>query len=367
MTEKQERILIVDDEEAIRRLLHQKLSSEGYQCQKAGNADQALDELKSSPIALVILDIKMPGKSGIELLPEIKANHPDTAVIMATATTDTSTAIQCMKEGAYDYITKPFNLDEVVLSVDRALEKRRLELENRDYQQHLEQKVASRTKQLRRALEKIRGASLDTIFRLSRAAEYKDEDTGTHIKRMSHYAAAVARKMGLNEETVEIILYAAPMHDVGKIGIPDHILLKPGKLDPDEWQIMKQHTVIGAKILEGSEAEFIELAKVIALSHHEKWDGSGYPKGLRGSKIPLSGRITAIADVFDALTSKRPYKEPFSLEKSFDIIKESRGSHFDPKVVEAFFAVEDEILSIREKYKDEHESLLVRMASPVGS
>ena len=367
MTEKQERILIVDDEEAIRRLLHQKLSSKGYQCQKAGNADRALDELKSSPIALVILDIKMPGKSGIELLPEIKANHPDTAVIMATATTDTSTAIQCMKEGAYDYITKPFNLDEVVLSVDRALEKRRLELENRDYQQHLEQKVASRTKQLRRALEKIRGASLDTIFRLSRAAEYKDEDTGTHIKRMSHYAAAVAGKMGLNEETVEIILYAAPMHDVGKIGIPDHILLKPGKLDTNEWAIMKQHTVIGAKILEGSEAEFIELAKVIALSHHEKWDGSGYPKGLRGSKIPLSGRITAIADVFDALTSKRPYKEPFSLEKSFDIIKESRGSHFDPKVVEAFFAVEDEILSIREKYKDEHESLLVRMASPVGS
>ncbi len=272
-----------------------------------------------------------------------------------------------MKEGAYDYITKPFNLDEVVLSVDRALEKRRLELENRDYQQHLEQKVARRTKQLRRALEKIRGASLDTIFRLSRAAEYRDEDTGAHIKRMSHYSAAVAGKMGLNEETVEIILYAAPMHDVGKIGIPDHILLKPGKLDTNEWAIMKQHTVIGAKILEGSEAEFIELAKVIALTHHEKWDGSGYPDRLRGSKIPLAGRITAIADVFDALTSKRPYKEPFSLEKSFDIIKEGRENHFDPKVVEAFFAVEDEILSIREKYKDEHESLLVRMASPVGS
>jgi putative two-component system response regulator len=251
--------------------------------------------------------------------------------------------------------------------VDRALEKRRLELENRDYQQHLEQKVARRTAELRRAVKKIKLASLDTIHRLSRAAEYRDEDTGAHIKRMSQYSAAVARKMGLNEETVEIILYATPMHDVGKIGIPDHILLKPGKLDPDEWQIMKQHTIIGAQILQGSDAEFIKLAKVIALTHHEKWDGSGYPKGLRGSKIPLAGRITAIADVFDALTTKRPYKEPFSLEKSFGIIKQSRGNHFDPGVVDAFFATEDEILSIREKYKDEHESLLTRMVSTVSS
>jgi putative two-component system response regulator len=172
--------------------------------------------------------------------------------------------------------------------------------------------------------------------------------------------------MGLNEETVEIILYAAPMHDVGKIGIPDHILLKPGKLDPDEWQIMKQHTIIGAQILQGSDAEFIKLAEAVALTHHEKWDGSGYPNGLSGSKIPLAGRITAIADVFDALTSKRPYKEPFSLEKSFDIIKQSRGSHFDPEVADAFFAVEDEILTIKEKYKDEHESQLVRMLAHVS-
>ncbi len=367
MTTKQGRILIVDDEEAIRRLLYQKLSGEGYQCQEAGSADQALDKLGGNMVELVLLDIKMPGKSGVELLPEIKASYPDTAVIMATATTDTSTAIQCMKQGAYDYITKPFNLDEVVLSVDRALEKRRLELENRDYQQHLEEMVARRTEELRRAIEKIKLASLDTIHRLSRAAEYKDEDTGAHIKRMSQYSAAVARKMGLNEETMETIVYAAPMHDVGKIGIPDRILLKPGKLDPSEWEIMKQHTIIGAQILEGSDAEFIKLAKVIALTHHEKWDGSGYPKGLRSSKIPLAGRITAIADVFDALTTKRPYKEPFSLEKSFNIITQSRGNHFDPDVVDALFAIKDEILDIQEKYKDEHESRLARMAGTVSS
>lgn len=358
MTRKRERILIVDDEEAIRRLLYQKLSGEGYQCQAAGNADQALDELKSSSAELVILDIKMPGKSGTELLPELKTGYPDTAVIMATAITDTSTAVQCMKAGAYDYITKPFNLDEVVLSVDRALEKRRLELENRDYQQHLEQKVTRRTAELRQAVKKIKLASLDTIFRLSRAAEYKDEDTGDHIQRMGRYSAAVARKMNLNDETVETILYASPMHDIGKIGIPDRILLKPGKLSPGEWEIMKQHTIIGAQILEDSDAEFIKLAETIALTHHEKWDGSGYPKGLRGSEIPLVGHIVAIVDVFDALTSKRPYKEPLPLEKSLNIIKEGRESHFDPRVVTAFLATEGEILSIREKYKDERESLL---------
>ncbi len=362
MTTKQERILIVDDEEIIRKLLHQKLSSEGYHCAEASTADQALDKLRSNAVELVLLDIKMPGKSGVELLPEIKASYPDTAVIMATAISDTSTAIQCMKQGAYDYLTKPFSLDEVILSIDRALEKRRLELENRDYQQHLETEVAKRTEQLRQAFEKIKLASLDTIHRLSRAAEYKDEDTGAHIKRMSQYSADVARKMGLADEMVETILYASPMHDVGKIGTPDRILLKPGKLSPDEWETMKQHTIIGAQILEGSDAEFIKLAEVIALTHHEKWDGSGYPKGLKGSEIPLAGRITAIADVFDALTSKRPYREPFPLKKSFAIIKKSRGSHFDPEVVDAFLAAEDEMLSIKEKFKDQHGSPLIQMA-----
>ena len=366
MTEGKERILIVDDEAVIRRLLLLELSSRGYLCQEAGSAGEALAQLKSSPIELVLLDIKMPGKSGAELLPEIRASFPDTAVIMVTAIIDTHIAIQCMREGAYDYLTKPFNLDEVTLSVGRALERRRLEMENRDYQQHLEQKVAERTEELQRAMEKIKLASLDTVYRLSRAAEYRDEDTGAHIQRMSQYSAAIARRMGLDDETVEAILYASPMHDIGKIGIPDRILLKPGRLDPDEWEIMKQHTIIGASILEGSDAEFIKLAKVIALTHHERRDGSGYPKGLKGSKIPLAGRLTGIADVFDALISKRPYKDALSLEKSFSIIKKGRGSHFDPEVVDAFFAVKNEILSIREKYQDEHESLLARMASPVG-
>jgi putative two-component system response regulator len=365
MTVKQQKVLIVDDEPVVRRILQQRLLVEGYKCEEAGSAQEALDKLAKNSIALAILDIKMPGKSGIELLPEIKRMYPDTAVIMATAITDATIAIQCMKDGAYDYLVKPFNLDEVAISAQRALEKRRLELENRAYQQHLEEMVAERTADLRRAIDGIKLASFDTIHRLARAAEYKDEGTGAHIKRMSQYSAAIARKMGLGDREVENILYAAPMHDVGKIGIPDRILLKPGRLNEDEWEIMKRHTVIGAEILRGSDAEFIQLAEVIALTHHEKWDGSGYPEGLRGVDIPLAGRIVANADVFDAVTSKRPYKEPFSLEKSFKIIKQGRGSHFDPDVVDAFFAVQDEILSIKEKYKDEQESKLVQTASEI--
>ena len=361
MTAKQHRVLIVDDEPVVRRILRQRLSAEGYPCKEAGSAEEALNMLQDDPAELVILDIKMPGKSGVELLPEIKLRYPDTAVIMATATTDATTAIQCMKGGAYDYLVKPFNLDEVALSADRALEKRRLELENRAYQQHLEEMVMERTSELKRAIEKTKLASLDTIHRLARAAEYKDEDTGAHIQRMSQYSAAIARKMGLGDREVENMLYAAPMHDVGKIGIPDYILLKPGKLDLGEWEIMKKHSVIGAEILRGSDVEFIQLAETIALTHHEKWDGSGYPRELRGSDIPLAGRIVAIADVFDALTSARPYKEPFSIKKSLDIVQEGRGNHFDPDVVDAFFAIKDDILSIKEKHKDEQESQLMRM------
>jgi putative two-component system response regulator len=216
--------------------------------------------------------------------------------------------------------------------------------------------VAQKTAKLKKAIVKIKQASLDTIHHLAQAAEYRDKDMGAHIVRIGRYSAIIAREMGLSDQEIENILYAAPMHDVGKIGIPDYILLKLGKLDADEWEIMEKHTTIGAEILTGSDAEFIRLAEVIALTHHEKWDGSGYPMGLFGSEIPLAGRIVAIADVFDALTSKRPYKEPYSVEKSFDIIREDSGTHFAPDVVKAFFAVKDEILATKEQYRDNQES-----------
>jgi putative two-component system response regulator len=187
---------------------------------------------------------------------------------------------------------------------------------------------------------------------LTAASEHRDNETGEHIKRMSHYAAAIARQMGLKSKAVETLLYAAPMHDIGKIGIPDCILLKPDKLDGREWEIMKSHTTIGAEILAGSNVDMVKMGRVIALTHHEKWDGSGYPQGLKGRKTPLIGRIVSIADVFDALTSKRPYKEAFSVEKSNRIISEGRGSYFDPEVVDAFFSIQDTILEIKAQYRD---------------
>lgn len=353
---KKQKILVVDDVSENIDVLMETLKSD-YKMVAALNGEKALKlaNSKNQP-DLILLDIMMPGMDGYEVCERLKQDQAtkNIPVIFLTALSQEQSEAKGLNLGAVDYITKPFNPELVKARVRNQLELKR-------HRDHLEELVQERTTQLNKAFETIKTASLDTIFRLSQAAEYKDEDTGAHIKRISHYSVSVARKMGQDNTTVDAILYAAPMHDIGKIGIPDRILLKPGKLDPEEWEIMKQHTIIGGKILEGSDAEFIKLGEVIALTHHEKWDGSGYPKGLSRDMIPLAGRIVAIADVFDALTSKRPYKEPFSLDKSFGIIKEGRGSHFDPDVVDVFFGIEDEILTIKENYRDEHESMFVQM------
>lgn len=212
--------------------------------------------------------------------------------------------------------------------------------------------------ELKAAHQELQEASLDTIHRLVLAAEYKDEDTGAHIVRMSRYSALIAEKLGLPDRDVQNILYAAPMHDVGKIGVPDSILMKPGKLTDEEFEIIKTHTIIGAKILTDSKAEVLKVAEQVALSHHEKWNGEGYPQGLHGDSIPLAGRIVAIADVFDALTSKRPYKKPFPLEVALDIIRKERGEHFDPDVVDVFLENIEEILNIKEEVSSEHENYI---------
>ncbi len=200
------------------------------------------------------------------------------------------------------------------------------------------------------AHEQLKGASLETIYHLARAAEQKDDDTHAHIQRMSHYSAALAKSIGMSEKETQTILYAAPMHDVGKIGIPDMILLKPGKLTDSEFTTMKTHTILGRKILADSDFDLIKTAEVIASSHHEKWDGTGYPRGLEKDEIPIEGRVAALADVYDALTTKRPYKEPFEHEVACRIIKESKGQHFDPEIVDAFFSIEDEILDIKDSF-----------------
>jgi len=350
------KILVVDDEERDLRLMEAMLTPLGYEVILARDGNEVLEKVREILPDVILLDIRMPGMGGYEVAKRLKDNEETKTIpiVMVTVLGKLEDRVKALELGADDFLSKPVERTELRARVQSLLKVKAYYDHMRDYQKELKAEVERRTEQLKQT-------SVDTIYRLSRAAEYKDENTGLHIQRMSHYASAVARKMGLDDRTVENIAYATPLHDVGKIGIPDRILLKQGKLGPDEWEIMKRHTIIGARILEGSDTGFIKLAEVIALTHHEKWNGSGYPKGLKASEILLAGRITAIADVFDALTCKRPYREPFPLEKSFGIIKEGRGRHFDPDVVDSFLAAEDEILSIKEKHKDEGESLLVQI------
>jgi putative two-component system response regulator len=330
MNKKQGVILLVDDEEMIRRLLSQKLSPEGYRCEQAANAKQALEKLKEHPIDLVILDIKMPGKSGVELLSEIKAKYPDTAVIMATAIDDAAVAIKCMKAGAYDYVTKPFNLDEVSFSVRRALEKRRLELENRDYQQHLEEKVAEQA-------QKIRASFFNAITALAYALEAKDVYTSGHSQRVTEISVAIAEHLGLPKESIEKIRLAGLVHDIGKIGVRESVLNKPGSLSDNEFKHVRLHSQAGERILKPI-VDDEEILKAVR-HHHERYDGTGYPDGLKGEQIPQLARIIAVADTFDAMTSERPYRKALTEEAACAEVERCRGTQFDPGAADAFLEI----------------------------
>lgn len=352
-------ILVVDDQPQNIELLEVYLVPQGYEIVKAANGEEALEKLYGNQIDLILLDVMMPGMDGFEVIRRVRQDntHRLLPIILVTALREKEDRVKGIKAGCDDFLSKPFDKMELLARVRSLLKVKDYNDLMSNYREELESEVTRRTEELKHALEMIKAAGLETIYRLSIAAEYRDKDTGAHIKRMSCYSAAVASRMGLNKSVIDNILYAAPMHDLGKIGIPDRILVKPAKLDPVEWEIMKQHTIIGASILKGSDAEFIRLGESIAQHHHEKWDGSGYPNGLKGIEIPIAGRITAIADVFDALTYKRPYKEAFSIEKSMAIIREGRGSHFDPDVADAFFAIQDEILAIKKQYADDNEQV----------
>ena len=327
MTSKQGIILIVDDEEVIRKLLHQKLSDESYCCEEADSAEQALEKLQNNLFELVILDIRMPGKSGVELLPEIKVNYPDIAVIMSTAIIDTNVAIQCMKQGAYDYLTKPFSLDEVILSVARALEERRLVIENRDYQQHLEQKVEAQA-------SRIRASFLSAVTALVYALEAKDKYTSGHSERVAEVSAAIAREFGLPWDNIEKIRLAGLIHDIGKIGVRESILNKPAGFTEEEFQHIKYHPEIGERILNPI-VDDNEILMIVR-HHHERYDGTGYPDRLSGEQIPLGARILAVADSYDAMTSERPYRKAMSVETACTEVERGKGTQFDPRVADAF-------------------------------
>ena len=349
------RILLVEDEQDNREILTDLLSSLGYWVEEAEDGEAALAKLKLD-IDLVLCDISMPGMDGYDLVRRIRElfGFYELPVIMVTGMAGQEDRLRAVEAGANDFIAKPVDLTELRVRTASQLRIKEQHDEIKQHKAELEQLVDRRTAALRESLEEMvqaqrrtRQAHLDTIHRLALAAEYKDMVTAEHIKRVAGYCATLARARGMSPGEVEMIYYASPMHDVGKIGIPDSILLKPGKLDPDEWEIMKRHTSIGARILEDSASELLEAGKEIALSHHEWWDGNGYPDGIAGEGIPLPGRICAVADVFDAIVTERPYKEAIPNERAYEIMKEKRGTHFDPELLDLFFDNEDRITTIQ--------------------
>ncbi len=343
------KILIVDDEKANVLLLEDILENEGYVNFKSMlDSRNALDMYKKFRPDLVLLDLNMPYLDGFQVMEQLKELEKDSyaPVLVLTAQADRNTRLRALALGARDYIEKPFDITEVTQRILNMLEIRLLHNQVRDQNQLLEEKVRLRTRELEETRQ-------EAILRLGRAAEYRDNETGMHVIRMSRLSARLAKEIGLNYEECQLMLQASPMHDVGKIGIPDEILLKPGKLNEKEWEIMKKHPEIGAEILSGGHSAVMQMAETIALTHQDRWDGSGYPHGLKGEKIPLAGRIVAICDVFDALTSKRYYKEAFSIEKSMQIIEQGSGKDFEPALVETFKRVLPEMIRIVKELPDE--------------
>ncbi|MFW6334083.1 MAG: HD domain-containing phosphohydrolase [Desulfosalsimonas sp.] len=340
-------VLVVDDEAPITEMIYQALSKAGYECHTAENAEQALGVLGSTQIDVVITDIRIPGMSGVELLEKVKASY-DSDVMVMTGFTENYNYESIVTAGASDFIQKPISFRELMIRLKRVLRMRYLLVERDRINRRLEDSVA----EVENALRELDYAYQDTISRLVSAAEYRDEETGDHIVRMSRYCTLIAHKMGLSDEMVKLIRYASPMHDIGKIGIPDHILLKPGRLTDEEFETIKTHTTIGANILANSKADVLKVANEIALNHHEKWNGKGYPRGLKKDETPVSGRIVGIADTFDALTSKRPYKDPYPLEVALEIIRSERETSFDPEVVDVFLDSIDDIKRIKNEVNE---------------
>jgi putative two-component system response regulator len=296
---------------------------------------------------LLILDLMMPDMDGIAILEALRPirDRRYFPVILISAISDKQSIIQALSHGADDYITKPFFIDELRVRVSNMFK-----IKERDECLNISLDVMETN--LLEKLRMLEGTQLETILKLGRAAEFRDDETGRHIERISEYVYIVADYLKISREQTMILKHAAPMHDVGKIGIPDGILLKPGKLSADEFSIIKLHTVIGAKILSGTTLPMLEIAKEIALSHHEKWDGSGYPLRLKENDIPLSGRIVAVVDVFDAITSDRVYKSAWPIEDALEFIRQQRGLHFDPQIVDAFLSCTTDILAVKTKHKD---------------
>ncbi len=353
------RLLIVDDDPFIRTFVRSVFEDRQFEIDEAPDGSRAIEMVKADETGyeLAFMDINMPGMSGLQALPILLKHSQDLAVIIMSGFAEVDTAVEAMKAGAYDLLQKPINVDELETRVQKALEQRALRIEHRRYIFDIERRVAERTSEL----EATRKA---TIIALARLAETRDKETGDHIHRMAYYTVAVARSLHdrklhrniLDEQYFSLLFESAPLHDIGKVGIPDSILSKPGKLTAEEFEVMKRHTVIGAEAIRNIFVEtgvqsFLNLGAEIALSHHERYDGTGYPQGLKGEDIPLSARILGLTDFYDAVSSPRVYRPyPMPHEEVKQLIQSQVGLHFDPDVVEAFFAIEPEILQIRQNF-----------------
>lgn len=359
LTSRPARILIVDDEPHVREIVRRSMELKGCTCETAGNTDAAWAYLQSREVDLLTLDITMPGETGIAFLPRVRLAFPEVAVIMLTAVREAATVIQALTYEASAFLTKPIDTDELLFHVTRALERRELLRERRLYTSQLEKRVRQQTETIRQAHE-------ETIHRLVMASMYRDEETGSHIKRVGLTSAQLAEAVGWSNEAVDQLRLAAPMHDVGKIGIPDRILQKPGRLTYKEFEIMKSHTVIGASVLAGSESPMLQMAGEIALSHHERWDGTGYPYGNAGTDVPESGRIVAIADVYDALTHDRVYRHALPEAVVLQMMQADSGTHFEPRILDYFMDILPEVRAVSERYPDEQVADDLRQAGALA-
>ncbi len=349
------RILIVDDHQANLDLLEAVLTTVGYTNLWMTTDPRTVEELhRTWHFDLILLDIRMPFLSGFQVMEHLARVHHDDylPILVLTAQNDPATRRRALEHGAKDFVTKPFDTTDVLLRVRNMLEVRKLYNDRRSQNAILEERVRERTLALEERNRQLEQARIEVIRRLARVGEYRDNETGFHVLRMSRSCHRLALAAGLDAATAERILHASQMHDLGKIGIPDAILLKPGRLDADEMALMRTHSSIGAAVFDDSDDELLVMARSIALTHHEKWDGSGYPNGLKETDIPIEGRICAVCDVFDALISNRPYKKAWPLDRVVAFMAENAGSHFDPTLVQLFQEILPDLLVFQDEFRD---------------
>lgn len=348
------KILAVDDEPMNLEMLDIMLSELDIQLLKAENGQEALDILEgTAEIDAILLDLEMPVMNGFDTLQRIKKSSEYREIPVIVVTADRDEVVKTLALGANDFLAKPYNPAELRLRVMNHVRSKKLHDLTLDMNNVLEAEVVKKTAALQKALEQSKEAEYEVSLRLGKAAEFRDQETGMHTRRISELSIVLGAAAGLSDEDCELLRQASPLHDVGKIGIPDSILLKPGKLDNSEFELMKMHTTIGGKILtDAGRYKILDAGRIIAEQHHEKWDGSGYPNGLKGEDIHILARIVAIVDIFDALTSERPYKKAFSIEKTSEIMHEGRCSHFDPRLIDLFFDNLDYFIYVKDLLKD---------------